>query len=339
MDLSIIVPIYNMELYLEKCLSTLVNQKNNRYSYEIICVNDGSTDNSQEILNNYNNKHKDRIKIINTENFGVSNARNIGIENSIGKYITFVDSDDWVSEDFVRLSVESIEENNVDLVVFDSIYSGDKEFYHNENISFTIFNTENHACGKVFKKDLIDKYEIKFPVGITIGEDLTFTFSYICTIKDYKHIPLGVYYYRQDREGSAMTSSIKNKYNEVNDACMLLYNFSKKNFLLEEKYKEIEYIFIKNIIIRNTMKILKNNRSLVKIYKEIKEQISFVEEIFKNWRNNYYVVNNADLYLSSKLGSNYLQVLNNIERNIVRAVFYFIVGKFICKGDKNGNNN
>lgn len=329
MDLSIIVPVYNMELYLEKCLSTLVNQNNNNYSYEIICVNDGSTDKSQEILELYKDKYNKNIKIIATKNLGVSNARNIGIENSSGEYITFVDSDDWIDEDFVCIALDNIKQYGVDLCVFDTVYVYNENIYHKEMISDTIFNTENHACGKIFKRSIINEYGIKFPVGITIGEDLAFTFSYICAINDYKHIQRGLYYYRQSREGSAMTSQIKNKYKEVNEAAMAVYNFSKKNNLLDKNYRDIEYLFIKNIIIRSTMKILKNNRNLIKSYKEIKEQVSFVDNIFADWKNNIHIIKDSDRYLSSKLGSNYIKVLNNIDCSIVRTIVNFTLGKFI----------
>lgn len=329
MDLSIIVPVYNMELYLEKCLSTLVNQNNNNYSYEIICVNDGSTDKSQEILELYREKYNKTMKIIVTENLGVSNARNIGIENSSGEYITFVDSDDWIDEDFVCIALDNIKQYGVDLCVFDTVYVYNENIYHKEVIADTIFNTENHACGKIFKRSIIDEHGIKFPMGISIGEDLAFTFSYICAINDYKHISKGMYYYRQSRDGSAMTSQIKNKYKEVNEAAMAVYNFSERNNLLEKNFREIEYLFIKNIIIRSTMKILNNNRNLIKIYKEIKEQVDFVENIFSDWKNNIHIIKDSDGYLSSKLGSNYIKVLNNIDCNIVRTIVNFILGKFI----------
>ena len=335
MDLSIIVPIYNMEIYLEKCLSTLLNQKNSIYSYEVICINDGSTDGSQEILDIYEKRYSNIIKVIVTEKLGVSNARNIGIENSVGEYITFVDSDDWVGEEFVEFALKGIKEENSDLCVFDMLYVDGKEIYHQERVSDTIFNTENHACGKVFKRDLINKYKIKFPLGITIGEDLAFTFSYICAIENYKYIPRGIYYYRKSREGSAMTSKIKEKYKEVNDACIFVYDFAQSHNLLEKNYSGIEYIFIKNIIIRNTMKIIKNNRNLFGICEEVQEQISFVENNFKSWKENRFVINDSDGYLSLKLGNNYMSVLSSINCNIIKAGLYFAVGKFLFKGEKN----
>ena len=95
--ISIIVPVYNTEKFLEKCLNSLINQT--LKDIEIICINDGSTDNSLQILEKFANKDK-RIQIINQTNSGPSIARNIGIKKAVGEYIGFVDSDDWVDSNF-----------------------------------------------------------------------------------------------------------------------------------------------------------------------------------------------------------------------------------------------
>ena len=113
-DISIIVPVYNAEKYLVKCLDSLVNQT--KKNIEIILVNDGSKDKSIDILNEYKEKYPDMITIISQENQGQSAARNSGIENATGKYIDFVDSEDYVSENMFEKLYEKAIEKDFDVV-------------------------------------------------------------------------------------------------------------------------------------------------------------------------------------------------------------------------------
>ena len=108
--ISVIVPVYNVEKYLEKCLDSLVNQT--LKDIEIIIVNDGSLDNSQEIIDKYAKKHK-TIKSYIKENGGLSDARNYGIKQASGKYISFIDSDDYVKENMYELMYNKLEEKNL----------------------------------------------------------------------------------------------------------------------------------------------------------------------------------------------------------------------------------
>lgn len=113
-EVSIVVPIYNVEKYLRRCLDSLVNQTFR--DIEVIALNNGSTDNSLSILNGYANRDK-RIKVIDNNNLGVSEARNIGIREAKGKYIVFVDSDDWINVDMIEILYKSISGNSCDLVM------------------------------------------------------------------------------------------------------------------------------------------------------------------------------------------------------------------------------
>ena len=114
MKISIIVPVYNVEKYLERCLDSLINQT--LKDIEIICINDGSTDNSSEILKEYAKKDS-RIIIINQNNQGISVARNNGMNKAKGKYIGFVDSDDWVDLDFFEKLYKAAEKHNAQIAV------------------------------------------------------------------------------------------------------------------------------------------------------------------------------------------------------------------------------
>lgn len=146
-EVSIIVPIYNVEKYLNRCLDSLVNQTFREI--EIIALNNGSIDNSLNILKEYANRDE-RIRIIDNNNLGVSEARNIGIKEANGKYLVFVDSDDWIDKDMIEVLHSSIEKNSCDLVMCTYV----REF-------------ENHSKEKVFNLPEVNLY-----VGNEVKEQL-----------------------------------------------------------------------------------------------------------------------------------------------------------------------
>ena len=122
---SVIVPVYNAEEYLDKCLNSILKQTNQ--DFEVICINDGSTDKSLDILN----KYKDDIIIINEENSGVSIARNNGVKKASGKYLVFVDSDDYLENKLLE-KVDNVSKNNPDIIRFGNIEIDDE----NKNIIY-----------------------------------------------------------------------------------------------------------------------------------------------------------------------------------------------------------
>lgn len=326
MDLSIIVPIYNGEKYLHKCLQSLINQKGKHYKYEVICINDGSTDSSLEILISYKKKYSSLIKVINIDNNGVSNARNVGIDNSIGDYITFVDSDDWVKSSFVKLLMDEVDSET--FLICSSIYAYDNKLIENiEAIDKTVFNTENSVWSKVFYRKRIIQYNIRFPKNITMGEDLVFTFCYACCVNKYKYMNKYLYYYRGDSVGSLMNSKIKTTYKQVFKACEYVYGFAKENDLLNENFDNIEYLFIKNLIVRNTLKIIKFERGIINKIVEINNSVLFVRGYFPDWIDNKLILHDADGYISKKLGKYYLNVLRNLDNNLVISLLFLIKGK------------
>lgn len=217
-DVSIIVPVYNVESYLAMCLDSLTCQSFE--DIEIICINDGSTDNSLEILEHYQ-KFDRRIKIINKENGGLSSARNVGIKTANGDYILFVDSDDWISSNAVERLYENAQKNNSDLVIFDFCccdYSTNRsiittiENYHGkyENKPFNKNTIETRAYkyipvsawSKLYKTDLI-KGKIEFYEDI-IFEDVPFWAYIYSHAKRITYLAEPLYFYRKNREGSIM---------------------------------------------------------------------------------------------------------------------------------------
>ena len=168
-DISIIVPIYNAEKYLSKCINSLINQT--KKEIEIILINDGSTDRSEEIINNYRDE---RIKYFKNENQGIGKTRNFGIEKATGKYLMFVDSDDYLKEDACEILFKKAEKEKLDLVIC-NYYKVDEETDKKEIIEIKEFkntklkdnkelllNVNLAPWNKLYKRDLIKKNKIKF---------------------------------------------------------------------------------------------------------------------------------------------------------------------------------
>lgn len=216
MLLSVIVPVYNVEKYLNKCIESLINQTFT--DFELILVNDGSTDNSGVICNLYQLKDS-RIKVINKKNGGLSSARNIGLEIAKGEYICFIDSDDWVRLDMFEIMLNSIIESNCDMAIceFEKYYEGQKVSAEVEvNNSYSIVNKNDLinqmytdkrvlltvSWNKVYKKsifsyDLLTKQPIKFPLG-KIHEDEYTTYKLINNCNRICLVNNKLYYYRQN---------------------------------------------------------------------------------------------------------------------------------------------
>jgi len=221
--ISIIIPVYNIEKYLKQCLDSVINQT--LREIEIICVNDGSTDNSLQILQEYSRKD-DRIKLFSKENGGIGSARNEGLKHVNGEYIGFVDSDDWIELDMYEKLYEKAEANDCDMVIcsahiFDDIeqeFKFDKPYFtlacFDESFDDIIFNHEQTAgflfeinvtpWNKIYRTSLIKDNNITF-------QKLDFEdnpFFYECFLKS-KRVSLvreNLYFYRVNRKGSFITT-------------------------------------------------------------------------------------------------------------------------------------
>lgn len=184
--ISIIIPVYNTEKYLKKCLDTLRNQT--YFNLEFICVNDGSTDNSCDILNEYANLDS-RFRVLTQENKGQSAARNLGIEQATGDYLSFIDSDDWVYLTLYQTFVDMIEnsEQEIDIWMFNiaAYVQGEndiipKVFFEssdwNKHLSDEVihsfddcmrpFSRNLSVANKIYRRDFIKNLDLKFPVGL-----------------------------------------------------------------------------------------------------------------------------------------------------------------------------
>lgn len=204
MRYSVIIPVYNAERTLRRCLDSLVGQ---RFSdYELLLINDGSTDGSDAICREYANTYS-CIRYFAKENGGVSSARNLGLEQAKGEYILFVDSDDYVSQDYFALLSHTLESNAVDLLMFGYRNFGGVstewdtgEFYEDSEVGIAerassavrqyLFSS---LWSKAFKRQIIEQHNIRFANDLAIGEDQTFIFTYSMHIRAIASIEARLY--------------------------------------------------------------------------------------------------------------------------------------------------
>lgn len=211
--ISIIVPVYNIEKYLPKCIESILNQTYE--NLDIILVDDGTPDSSGNICDMYKEKDN-RIRVIHKENGGVSSARNTGIDNAKGEYICFIDGDDYVMEDYVEYLYQLLIENEVDISLTTDMFGNFNEKQtSNETQKIVDGETacESILCYKIpigvycklFKHDFIKKHKIKFFEDIFMGEGFNFN---VFAFQRADKVAIGnrkIYYYRRDNSSSATT--------------------------------------------------------------------------------------------------------------------------------------
>lgn len=249
---SIIVPAYNVENYLEQCINSILVQSFN--DYEIIIVNDGSTDKTGKICDNFASKNK-QIKIIHKKNGGLSSARNTGLEFASGEYTIFLDSDDfWIDKNFLANINKMILDE--DLIIFNSYkfynekskkkarFTLSRKFYSlndKAKIEYIIKNNIYKACAwdKVIKTSILKENKIIFPVGI-LSEDMEWCAQILDKIKKINIYPNVVYAYRQ--RSSSISKSVNQKH------LIDIYNQLKKCTKTKNKvilnYFAYEYIIL-----------------------------------------------------------------------------------------------
>lgn len=217
--ISIILPVYNVDEYLNQCLESL--QKQTYKNIEVIMIDDGSKDKSGLICDNWQKKDK-RFRVIHKKNEGLSKARNIGIKYASGKWIMFVDSDDWVTEDFCLDAIKTMNEENADICVFNFImYWNDDKYVKCNEFQKRCLDSErairklvcgeleNYAWNKIYKKELFKG--VKYPEG-KLWEDIGTTYKLFLNANKVSFCEKYNYYYRQNRVGSISLAKEKKGY-------------------------------------------------------------------------------------------------------------------------------
>lgn len=290
---SVIVPVYNSEKYLEECIQSLVNQTYK--NIEIILVDDGSTDNSYKICKQYEEIDK-RIIAKTKQNTGPSDTRNYGLNLAKGNYVKFVDSDDYLRIDNIEKMYKSAKKYDSDVVISSySIINSEqkekkinyfplpegkidlKEFYKyliNKNQYF------HFIWANLYKADIIKKQNIKFNSKYLIGEDLLFNLELVKNISSISYVPENIYYYRENENSISKGEDIKKTEKRIEDTLNLYvkyYEFLKIwNIDNEENRNIVEYKIIKGF-----------NEELCKIVKtslKLKDKINIIEKYFNDSR-------------------------------------------------------
>ncbi len=203
MKLSIIIPLYNCEKFVKECLDSIFNEATNKDNFEVILINDGSTDRTKDIISNYSIKSSN-IKIINQENHGVSYSRNCGIKKATGKYLMFVDGDDVLEKFWYKNIKKYLENSKYDIIYF----SKNGEYIKKEKmLSYIIGYNDKNIClagpySKIFKREMILKNDIKFYEELINGEDMLFNIRAFLASKSIK-IDSGSFYKYRIYSGSA----------------------------------------------------------------------------------------------------------------------------------------
>ena len=252
---SIIVPVYNVESYLDECIQSIVNQT--YQNWECILINDGSMDNSEHICDTWVEKDN-RIHVIHQSNQGVSAARNTGIQHAKGEYITFIDSDDWIEKNYLYSFIEALQNNQSDLIVSGLIHNynnGETKIYtpqspesfnlNWQNINSFVSLNKIHLLYppyvKLYKAQLIKKYNIRFNKQYSYGEDLLFNYDYLEHVNTITCIDKAYYHYRIIGNNT-LSSKLRHDQFETDYAqWKVLQSFYQRKNLWNEEAKELLY--------------------------------------------------------------------------------------------------
>lgn len=302
MTISIIIPIYNAELYLRQCIDSILSQSIS--DYEIILINDGSTDNSLSICKQYAEIHKN-ISILNEKNEGVSASRNKGLNVAKGEWIIFIDADDYLMPNALQTLYSCAHTTNSDIILANALKLKDgKESspilqLNNENLSKKLYPIKHFALwGYLFKRSLISENKLEFINGLAYSEDRIFIYQYIRLCKTISYINSPIYIYRINVSSACSSrDGIKKAKHQFWAASVLNtmakneLTFSYRLELLKESEKTINMGFYS--FIETRMKFNKINE-LYKLY-----TFYFSRNLF---RFSIYYLENKLLYTKRRCG-------------------------------------
>lgn len=290
-SVSVIVPVYDVEKYLDECLSSLVNQTLSEL--EIIVVNDGTKDNSQSIIDHYVKQYPNKVVSLIKENGGLGDARNYGIPYAKGEYIGFVDSDDIVHLEMYEKMFNKAKLEDSDLVLCDLEYfyetSSEKMVkeglvqIENIDVNKTIFLSPLFAWNKLYRRSLFIESGLKYPIGLWY-EDIPVTVPFFTLAKKISYVHETLIYYRQ-RSTSIMGSVDNPKVKDIFDIMHLCLNYFKDHNLLETYYDELEFLFLEHLMLNGGFRFLLSHK-----YKDyLAFSIDTLDLNFPHWRNNKYL--------------------------------------------------
>lgn len=307
--ISVIIPVYNVEDYLHVCLNSVLKQS--YQNFEVICIDDASTDSSLEILE-YFSKKDSRIKILkNDSNLGPGYTRNKALDIACGDYIFFLDGDDWIGLNTFELLIEKIKKDNLDFLMFKNIVFYQEKgkfgiesyyemnFMHNfESKVFNhfdldksyLFKIPNGPVNKLYSKSFLDENNIRFPNDNIIHEDNPFFYKAITSAKKISLME-NHFYTRRRRKGSITALNDKRTFDNINICYLILDLFMDSNLYGYYKKEILNYIFV-----------VKLNTKYNQIDDKYKE--SFFKEalkVYDNFYNEYGLKEDMMKYIDKKV--------------------------------------
>lgn len=284
LKISVIIPVYNSEKYIEKCLDSILNQSYK--NFEIIVINDGSKDNSKEILDKYQNRYPNIITHIEQENKGVAISRNYGIKIATGDYIAFIDNDDFIDENYLETFVNQLQDTR-----YDAIIAGYRRPNEDGKIVKELKLENEEWCkmmifapwAKIYRKNYLLENNIEF-LSNNIGEDVYFNIQALLLSDNVKIIDYVGYNWFFNTKSVSNTTQ-KNITNlDVYKLLNSCYGVLKEKGILEKKYEIIEMYFIRYIIwilLFSTKKL-----SYKIISNEYDKLFNWLKERFPNYKKN-----------------------------------------------------
>lgn len=315
---SVIVPFYNVEKYIEKCLDSLVNQT--LEEIEIILVNDGSQDNSEEKAKEFEKRYPNKIKYYKKANGGLGDARNFGIKYASGEYIAFLDSDDFVEPTMYEEMYKKAKQENADMVECDfwweypnkkkedigNAYSNQKEMLYKSRVV---------AWNKLIKREIYEKYpEARFSVGLRY-EDVEGFYKILPYIKKVAFVRKCFIHYIQRQGSISNTQNQKNE--EIFTVLENVINYYKKNNLYNDFKEELEYVYARYLLCSSFLRIVKIKDKNIR--KDLLNKTwENLNTNFPNWKNNK-ILNNTN-----SIKNLYIRSINKTRFKIYSLIFKFL---------------
>lgn len=313
--ISVIVPFYNVEKYIDKCLNSLINQT--LEDIEIIIVNDGSKDTSETIAKEYASKYENKIVYLEKENGGLSDARNYAMTYATGEYIAFLDSDDYVEFDMYEQMYKKAKKENADIVECNFLWEYPNETIESKGRIYKdkhdiLLNARVVAWNKLIKRELIEKTKVKFPYGLRY-EDVEFFYKLIPYINKLEIVNKSFVHYVQRDNSISNSQNARTK--EIIDILDNVIAYYKENSIYEEYKNELEYNYARYLLCSSFLRMImiedKNERKEI-----IKYSWNKLNETFPNWKKNDYIRN-------KNLKNKYMLSVNNITIKIYEKIGRF----------------
>lgn len=291
---SVIVPVYNVEEYIQKCLESLVNQT--LKDIEIIVVNDGSTDNSGNIIREYVRKYNDKIKYYTKKNGGLSDARNYGLKFATGDYIAFLDSDDYVVNTMYEKMYNKAIKEKCDYVECDFIWKYDNKEKKDIGIRYKnkhemLIRARVVAWNKLIKRNLIEKIKIEFPRSLRY-EDVEFFYKLLPHIQKFGVVEECLIYYVQ--RNSSIANTQNERTGEIFKVLDNVIDYYKNQEIYNEYKTELEYTYTRLLLCSSFLRIvkIKNKKTRKKLLNETWKNLN---DKFPEWKNNEILKNDKTL--------------------------------------------